>query len=381
MDQKSSRRIRMVAGESNTARNGLLCQYQFEDGSSQFVFLHIGDKSGAVDIDRSLSFCTENYVQVISSCKGFLLLASIGELELKYHVFNPMSRQVFTLPQPAITRRIIRCGLAIDGLHYQVVLVHLADIEVAFDGLEMEIYSSQTGKWRRFHPKNLLPIPVPDFEFPELQTPPLFSNGAIHWEISGYLLVYQVEDDHCDLIELPNFLEDWSWQSTMTYKRCLSEFQGRVHYTYTDFEGVHSWILLNEQDHDYYSLYNIYDRKKFRWALADSVNHQDLNFKHQEIYSHRGQWHMEPYDASPLSFSEDSETMYLQLPGFLVSYNTRTKVLEEFCTYIFPGVNFNCCMFLPFTYGRQIQAETESESLEVGAVHLPIKDKLDTLAF
>ncbi|KAF2297244.1 hypothetical protein GH714_019938 [Hevea brasiliensis] len=317
----------MVAGESNTARNGLLCQYQFEDGSSQFIFLHIGDKSGAVDIDRSLSFCTENYVQVISSCKGFLLLASIGELELKYHVFNPMSRQVFTLPQPAITRRIIR------------------------------------------------------FRVSELQTPPLFSNGAIHWEISGYLLVYQVEDDLCDLIELPNFLEDWSWQSTMTYKRCLSEFQGRVHYTYTDFDGVHSWILLNEQDHDYYSLYNIYDRKKFRWALADSVNHQDLNFKHQEIYSHRGQWHMEPYDASPLSFSEDSETMYLQLPGFLVSYNTRTKVLEEFCTYIFPGVNFNCCMFLPFTYGRQIQAETESESLEVGAVRLPIKDKLDTLAF
>ncbi|OAY23805.1 uncharacterized protein LOC110606343 [Manihot esculenta] len=379
MDQNSSR---VVAGESNTGRNGLVCQYQFEDGSSQFIFLQVGDKNGAVDIDRSLSFCTENYVQAISSCKGLLLLSSIGDLGLKYHVLDSMSRGVSTLPQPAITRRIIRSGLAFDGLHYQVVLVHVADAEETPDGLEMEIYSSETGIWTKFHPNGLFsPVPVPDFEFSELKTPPLFSNGAIHWEINGHLLVYQVEVGYCELIELPNSLEDWCWQSTMTYKRCLSESQGRIHYTYTDLEGIHSWILLNEEDHDCYSFNYPYDRRTFRWALAHSVSHQDLNLKHEEIYPHIGQGNREPYDASPLSLSEDSETLYLQLPGFLVSYNTTTKVIEEVCTYIFPGINFNCCLFFPFMYGKQIQAETAGKSLEVGVVELPIKEKLDKLAF
>ncbi|KAF2290867.1 hypothetical protein GH714_015968 [Hevea brasiliensis] len=379
MDQNSSR---IVAGESNTGGYGLVCQYQFEDGSSQFIFLQISDKSGAIGINPSLSFCTENYLQVISSCKGLLLLSSIGELGLKYHVFNPMSKYVLTLPQHSITGHVIRSGLAFDGNHYQVVLAHAADTEGDFVGLEMEIFSSDTGKWRRFHPKNLfLPIPAPDFEFPELKTHPLFFNGAIHWEIGGHLLVYQVEDDHCELIELPNFSEDWCWQSALAYKRCLSESQGRANYTYTDFEGVHTWILLSEYDHDYYSNYSIYDRKKFRWGLARSVNHQDLNLKHQETYFHLGQRKWEPYDASPIAVFEDSETLYLQLPGTVVSYNTRTDVLEQVCTYSFPGENFNCCSFLPLTYGRQIEGESASESLEVGVVDLPIKERLRTLAF
>ncbi|XP_025013599.2 uncharacterized protein LOC8281347 [Ricinus communis] len=373
-------------GESKPSRTGLVCQYQFEDGSSQFTFLHIENENGANGVDLSLSFTAENYVQLVCSCNGLLLLSSVGDPEVKYHVFNPMSKQLFNLPQPDITRRVIRSGLAFDGHHrYQVVLVHVVGDgkEVVIDGLEMEIFSSDTGKWRRSHPDNLfLPVvAVPDFEFSELKTTPLFSNGAIHWEISGYLLVYKVNSECCELIELPNSSEDWSWQATLIYKRCLWESQGRVHYTYNDFDGIQTWVLLHEDDHDYYSDHSIYDRKKFRWALAQSVNYQDLSLKHQEAYLHLGQREWEPYDVSPLAFCEDSETMYLQIPGFVVSYNTRTKVMEKACTYKFPSMNFNCCSFLPFTIADSTFHQETASALLEGVAELPIKENLDTFSF
>lgn len=345
---------------------GFVCQYQLEDGSSQFIFLHIDSNRGAKGTNTFLNFSTQNYVQLISSCQGLLLLlSSTRKHELYYHVFNPMSKHSVTLPQPAIAKHnIISSGLAFDGNQFQVVLLHVAD-----GGLEMEIFSSQTGIWVRHRPLPIslsLAIPVTKSKFRQLKTPPLFSNGAIHWEISGHLLMYCVQDNQCELIELPNFSEDGSWEST-THKQCFWESGGRVHYSYTDIDGVHTWVLLNEHDHDCYSCYNIYDRKKFRWALAQSITCQNLALKHQDLGK---------YDASPLGFAEESETMYLQLPGFVVSYNTRTQDLEEVCTYKIPGKNFNCCSFFPIVHGSDVLVPSEA-----GVVNLPIKDKLDTLSF
>ncbi|XP_034901869.1 uncharacterized protein [Populus alba] len=256
---------------SDMGAKGLVCHYRFEEGSSQFVFLDIDKETGGASINNSLSFSTSTYLHFISSSNGLLLLSSFGESQLNYHVFNPLTRQSVALPPHGITRQVIRSGLAFDGKQYQVVLVHAFKDEnnglvPLPDDIELEIFSSETGAWRNHQPFSLsLNVEVPVCEFPQLNATTLFSNGAIHWEISGRLLVYHVKDDYCEVIELPNVFEDWSWQSTMTYRRCLWESEGRVHYTYTDFDGVHTWNLLKENEHDVYSQNNVYDSEKFRF--------------------------------------------------------------------------------------------------------------------
>uniref|UniRef100_A0A2P2J4P4 Uncharacterized protein n=1 Tax=Rhizophora mucronata TaxID=61149 RepID=A0A2P2J4P4_RHIMU len=73
--------------------------------------------------------------------------------------------------------------------------------------------------------------------------------------------------------------------------------------------------------------------------------------------------------------------MYLQLPGCMISYNTRTRVFQEACSYTYPGIYSNCCLFFPYDYGSQFLPEIASASLEQEAAELPVKERLNTVSF
>lgn len=130
---------------------------------------------------------------------GLLLLTSQKKKELIYHVLNPLTRETFSLPQSCKTGNVVRCGLTVNGhLNYQVVVV-----EHVSSGLELEIFPSETGGWKRNRPFNLFsPCPWKDL-FPAFTLLPLFSNNAIHWELPDHLLIYNVQNSHCKLIKLP----------------------------------------------------------------------------------------------------------------------------------------------------------------------------------
>lgn len=327
---------------------GLVCHYQFENGSSQFLFLDVVDGSGAF-LEHSLSFSTENFVQTLASCNGLIFLSGYSGDQSCYYVFNPLTKHSTMIPQPcSIHGRVVRVGLASDGCQFEIVLVVEAGSSKS-NGLELHVFSSDTSKWRVHHPTNLSLPCLPELEFQELGTPPLYSNGAIHWEIGGHLLVYQVQSSHCELYELPNFFEDWSWQSTMTYRRCLCESGGRVYYCYTDFDGFHIWELLKENQH--FGLFyasSSSDSKRFRWRLVNSVMHQVFISKHHKnLYGTLLDW--EPYKVTPIAYSEQAQTIYLQLPGAVVSYSFDKGNLRSICTYSYQGINFNCCSFLSST--------------------------------
>ncbi|KAK9289001.1 hypothetical protein L1049_017472 [Liquidambar formosana] len=250
------------SGDRKNFRLGLLCHYLFGDGSTQFISLDVEDEGAAI-VNPSLSFSTETN----------------------------------------ITRRITTSGLAFDGHHLQVVLVfnseeeqaRVAESSVAGAAtgvglLEIEIFSSQTGKWKQQRPMVRLPP-----ELAKLYTSPLFSNGAIHWELGGYLLIH----------------------------RCLWESEGRVHYCYTDVEGIHIWVLLKEQDHDCYSYYHNYvDREKFQWKLAYTIRHQTLMSQNPEIFIRLGQNNkcfseLKPYFISPCAYNEGSRPCICDCQGSL----------------------------------------------------------------
>ncbi|RDX57948.1 hypothetical protein CR513_62774, partial [Mucuna pruriens] len=335
----------------------------FENGSSQFVFMDVGSERGA-SLDHSLSFSTENFVQTLAFCNGLILLSGFSGDQSCYHVLNPLTKHNVMIPQTSIHEGAVRVGLALNGSQFEVVVVEAGSSKS--NGLVLHVFSSDTSKWRSHYPTNITLPSLPEFEFRELGTPPLYSNGAIHWEIGGYLMVYQIQGSNCELYELPNCFEDWSWQSTLTYRRCLCESGGSVYYCYTDIDGFHIWKLLSE--HEHLQLFNYCDYKSFPWRLVHSVKHQVFLSKHQNFFGSFCAW--EPYKIAPIAYSEQAQTIYLQLPGIVASYNFDTGNLGSICTYSYPGINFNCCSFFSSTNSGPHNAHTNGET----DLNLPIAE-------
>ncbi|CAJ1960735.1 unnamed protein product [Sphenostylis stenocarpa] len=367
MSIMKNRSYQTVGSTSLDTCVGLVCHYQFENGSSQFVFMDVESGSEA-SLNHFLCFSTENFVQTLASCNGLILLSGFREDQFCYHIFNPLTKHNVTIPQTKIQENVSRVGLAFDGCQFEVVLVEAGSSQS--NGLKLHVFSSDTGKWRSHNPINLTAPPLPEYEFQEFGTPPLYSNGAIHWEIGGHLLVYQVQGSHFELYELPNYSEDWYWQPTLTFRRCLCESGGRTYYCHTDFDGLHIWKLLNEHEHAEFLYY--WDYKTFPWRLVHSVNHEMFMSKLQNFCYNLFHW--EPFKIAPIAYSEETQIIYLQLPGSVVSYNLDTGTLGPICTYSYPGTNFNCCSFFSSTT-RNAQSDTIGET----ELHLPIAE-MDKLA-
>ncbi|KAL2333176.1 hypothetical protein Fmac_014389 [Flemingia macrophylla] len=319
---------------------GLVGHYLFENGSSQFAFMDVKSESG-VSLDHSLSFSTESFVQTLALCNGLMLLSGFSGDQPCYHLFNPLTKQSLTIPLKTIQGGAARVGLASDGSQDQFEVVLLEACSSKSNAVQLHVFSSDTGKWSSHNPTNITLPSLPEFEFQELGIPPLYSNGALHWEIGGYLMVYKVQGSYCELYEMPNRFVDWAWQSTLTYRRCLCESGGRVYYCYTDFDGVHVWNLLNENENVGVSYHC--DHKKFPWKLVHSVKQQMIMSKNQGFCV----W--EPYDFAPIAYSEQAQTIYLQLPGTVVSYNFDSGSVGSICSYSYPGMDFRCCSFFSST--------------------------------
>ncbi|KAL4330772.1 hypothetical protein AHAS_Ahas13G0433500 [Arachis hypogaea] len=181
MEYNNFQGVRTTSRDSSV---GLVCHYQFENGSSQFLFLDDAE-NGAV-LNHSLSFFTENFVQSLASSNGLILLSGYSVDQPCYYVFNSHTKNSHMIPQASTLGRIIRIGLAYDGSQFEVVIVEAGSSSES-NGLELHIFSSGTGSWSRKHLTDLTLPSLPEFEFQELGTPPLYSNGAIHWEIAGIM--------------------------------------------------------------------------------------------------------------------------------------------------------------------------------------------------
>ncbi|CAJ2640634.1 unnamed protein product [Trifolium pratense] len=386
MEQKNSQTIFTTSSHDNNILD-LFGHYQFENGSSQVLFLDVNqNEKGGTFLNHSLSFSVENFVQTLASCNGLILFSgySIESIDQScYYVFNPLTKQSTMIPQPCIQGYVVSVGLASndDNNQFKIVLIEENSSKL-INGLEFHIFSSDddTNKWNKVSHYIDLTLPsLPEIEFKELSIHPLYSNGSIHWEIGGYLLVYNVEKNNCELIELPNFFEDWSWQSTMTYRRCLCESRGRVYYCYTDFDGFHIWELL-KKNHNL-GLGPFYDSKKLRWKLVHSVMHEFFLSKHQVFCDTLFKW--EPYKIAPIAYSEKAQTIYLQIPGAVVGYNFDTRNLRSICRYSYQDMNFSCCSFFStFASGTHnvLRGKDLVTNGEIMELNLPIGE-IEKLSF
>ncbi|XP_056164802.1 uncharacterized protein LOC115681548 [Syzygium oleosum] len=409
--ERPSSSICRVSGDHHA---GLLCHYLLQNGSAQFVLLNVYEGCYA-GISRYHSFHAETNAHICASCNGLILLTLSSANTFSYHIYDLFAKQCVSLPQPHITRQSISTGLAFNGQHYQVVRVFRVEAKSVTadspsasseeDWLEMEVFSSETGMWNHYCPLIRLPP-----ELPKLSTAPLFANGAIHWEVGGYLLTCTLSQCNCKLTRLPNHSPNWTWH-TMTFGQCLWESEGLVHYCYSNFEGIHTWALLEGQDRSNYPSYSKCDIASFKWKLVHTVKHETLiscnpdvfrrieslvhTVKHETLFSCRPDVFTEleqnrycfsllnwkPYSIYPCGYSSVLKVIYLRLPGVILSFDPSTRILSEICTFECPNLGFYNCSVFVVDYCLQGESRMENAGSSRGKeelVHLPLADLIST---
>ncbi|KAF8020731.1 hypothetical protein BT93_G1233 [Corymbia citriodora subsp. variegata] len=406
--ERPSSSICRVSGDHH---GGLLCHYLLQNGSAEYVCLDIYEGS-YVGVNRYHSFHAEMNAHICASCNGLILIAVPSANGLSYQIYDLFAKQSVPLPQPQITRRSIGTALAFDGHHYQVVRVFRVEAKSVTtdnpsassegdDWLEMEIFSSETGMWSHYCP--LISLPP---ELPKLSTAPLFANGALHWEVGGYLLMCNLSQRNCKLIRLPNHSLNWT-QDTMTFGQCLWESGGLVHYCYSNVEGIHTWALLKGPDHDSCPGYFSWDIATFEWKLVHTIKHETLisrnpnvfrrleslvhTVKHETLLSrvphvftklednryYFSLLNWKPHSISPCAYSSVLKVIYLRLPGAILSYDPSTQILKEICTFECPNLGFHCCLVFAVDYcllGESRMEDAGSSRGKMELVHLPLAD-------
>lgn len=402
--ERPSSSICHVSGDHHV---GLLCHYLLQNGSAQYVFLDVY-KGCYAGVNQYYSFHTEKNAHICAFCNGLLLLTASSANTFSYHIYDLFAKQCWSLPQPQIPRGSIGTAVAFDGQHYQVVRIFRVEAKSVTanspsasseedDWLEMEIFSSETGMWSHYCPLIRLPP-----ELPKLSTAPLFANGAIYWELGGYLIMCNLSQRNCELIRLPNHSANWTWH-TMTCGQCLWESEGLVHYCYSNFEGIHTWALLKGQDHSNYPSYSNCDE----WKLVHTVKHEILIsrnpdvFRRLELLVHTVKdesllpcrsdvftrleqnrycfslLNWKPHSISPCGYSSVLKVIYLRLPGAILSYDPSTQILSEICTFECPSLGFYCCSVFVVNYRLPGESRMETAGSSRGKkelVHLPLAD-------
>ncbi|KAM7465804.1 hypothetical protein LguiB_013366 [Lonicera macranthoides] len=130
---------------------------------------------------RMLTFVEDpSGIKVLQSCNGLLLCSSNRGLDVqcRHYIYNPTINQFTTLPQPHYLSLINpQCTYATavnlafhpsKSPHYKVILVYTL-LGIYY---EMEIYSSETGLWKRTNESIRLQV---NFRLG------VFWNGAINW--------------------------------------------------------------------------------------------------------------------------------------------------------------------------------------------------------
>ncbi|MFS8027560.1 putative F-box domain-containing protein [Helianthus anomalus] len=146
-----------------------------------------------------------------------------GSLESrKYFVFNPTTKQFAVIPSLhgglKARQSILHIGLAFhptDCVHYKLVCIHQVK-----DLLQVQIYSSDTGKW------NICPVTFHS-SWLFFQQQRVYWNGAFYWAPSYHNhLYFKIEDEQLQTLPLPlEMAASISSRTTMYF----GESRGHLH--------------------------------------------------------------------------------------------------------------------------------------------------------
>ncbi|XP_058113976.1 putative F-box protein At3g52320 [Magnolia sinica] len=341
-----------------TTNSGFISQTFINGGRLHVHFFHLDEKGGIDVDDYSLIFAIENnslsvrsgdvngdvvaiadcckfhqQPVIISSCNGLLLLKlGIGEIKSLY-TYNPNTNNLVALPRPNKCLKIFPLGFAFDGLHYKVIFLSERD-DYKFMESEFEIFSSQTGEWRKQDAKIPLLDHLPSWRnWRNSSTPTLLFKGAMHWISMDFLVIYHLKHQCYKMVKLP--------MPISSIKGCLWESEGCLHFCIGGVREIFIWVLHLE------GWYLSGNQDVIEWELKHSAVPRNSITDHHEIYM----FHKHLSLLSPVAFNDDFDIVYLQHEEVIVSYNLATGMLK-FRENSYPGQEFmKIDNIYPFFYG------------------------------
>ncbi|XP_076941738.1 F-box protein At5g07610-like [Bidens hawaiensis] len=274
---------------------------------------------------QSLDFCFDPCgIRILQSCNGLLLCCSDrgNQRARKYYVFNPTTKQFALIPSvpggPNVRRTIRFMGLAYhqtNCVHYKVVCIRNA--EVNGELFQIQIYSSNTGKW------NISSESFSD-NYYTLFRCGVYWNGAIHWAPSSHNPLYlKVDDEQLQKLPLPVQVDSSGGYFNGLIPKYFGESRGHLH-------------LVETANNDNRLHLNVYEMLNDHsgWFVKFQVELDELPGAFPEMihsYQHPSSPHYYEFDVFDVVRGEKDEDtfMVVRIPGKLIRYNVHDKSFKQ----------------------------------------------------
>ncbi|MCD7451898.1 hypothetical protein HAX54_013923 [Datura stramonium] len=269
-------------------------------------------------------------IRILQSCNGLLLCCSfrVHEPNINYYVYNPTTQQFVTLPRPGgsrqISRAVLGMKLAFDpwkSPNYKVVCIRFSDEFFPDDQhYQIEIYSSQTKKWRVSGPPFLARYDI-GFTYTGV-----YWNGAIYWECGDNSLRFNVEQEKLEKFPMPCIGRSWD-----------DHEESRVAYYGESCGYLH---LVQVYSRHKLAFFNIYEMKTdgTEWFLKYQVNVEGVVDAFPCIIRR----YLEPTDWHYLAMAvlcvvrgekEEDAFMVLHIPKMVKRYNLTDYTFQKLCEF------------------------------------------------
>ncbi|KAL3521386.1 hypothetical protein ACH5RR_019535 [Cinchona calisaya] len=258
-------------------------------------------------------------IKILQSCNGLLLCSSFRAQRprLNYHVFNPTTKQLTTIPKPY---RVIIHGMSLafdpaaKSRAYKVVCVRSSGL--VSSSYQIEIYSSDTaGPWR---------VSGQPFTAKHDFKNGICWNGAVHW-LSHWgrdkSLYFNLDEER--LGEVPPTPNNAELEAFMTYfgESCghlhLIQMYGCPNIEFTVFEMM--------RDCSGWFVKNVVDLSAVTSAFPGMIRTE-----------------LSPYDDDSCVYSvlsiirgekEEDAFLVLHIPGKAIRYNLVSQTFEKLCDF------------------------------------------------
>ncbi|KAL7582594.1 hypothetical protein Lser_V15G43670 [Lactuca serriola] len=264
-------------------------------------------------------------IGIVQSCNGLLLCCSKKghERVRKYYVFNPTTKQFALIPSVPggmeVRKNIRFMGLAFHQtgcVHYKVVCIHVMNPDALF---KIQIYSSETGKWK-----------TSDQSFSAPYYTPLrygvFWNQAIHWAPSFVNPSYfKLDTQELKSLPLPETVASFGGYGDRAMPLYFGESRGHLHLV-DRVDRSESTLQLNVfemlKDHSGWFL-------KYQVELDELLNAYPKMINSYQDPSSLDYYEFELFDVVRGEEEDDEAFFVIKVSGKIIRYNVVDKSFKQ----------------------------------------------------
>ncbi|OMO49537.1 hypothetical protein CCACVL1_30938 [Corchorus capsularis] len=318
--------------------SGFLFQQKYQWCNDDLTTIsYIPVEKQEVEVYQTVFNFLPEHVVILASCNGLVCCRSCFPFQDPcLYICNPLNKEWIRLKWDEPDKTNI-FALALDpsrdpiGTSNSFKLIRVKQLENEFQalGFSFEIYSSDTGDWKKSEEickcyDNLY------------KNSGIFLEGVLHWLTDGYqVLTFNVEHELSWLVSAP--LPSTEFNSIP--EACIGDYEGKLHYILLSEFGLHVWFLED-----------IFESK---WSLKLSKTLEELEVEHSEFFynlrekvTQRLAVDKEPW-IDPLAFKDGY--LLMRQGRMILQYNIDTNKMKKLCWLYKLGSELTSCTVLPFS--------------------------------